>query len=203
VSALTPSLNTIPPTYGVSIMSAVNSTTLQAREDRAIYRAMKFLENRLKAPGQVLTSPDAVRQFLTLRLAGEEREVFTALWLDTQHRVITVDNLFYGTLSETSVYPREVVKRGLALNAAAVILAHNHPGGSPNPSLADKLITSSLQYLLGLMEMRILDHFIVGHDSVFSFAENGLMSQKDTLAEKEPPKPKNKTRKISAKKAKE
>jgi DNA repair protein RadC len=184
-------------------MSAVNSTTLQAREDRAIYRAMKFLENRLKAPGQVLTSPDAVRQFLTLRLAGEEREVFTALWLDTQHRVITVDNLFYGTLSETSVYPREVVKRGLALNAAAVILAHNHPGGSPNPSLADKLITSSLQYLLGLMEMRILDHFIVGHDSVFSFAENGLMSQKDTLAEKEPPKPKNKTRKISAKKAKE
>jgi DNA repair protein RadC len=193
----------MPPKIEVSIMSAVNSTTLQAREDRTIYRAMKLLENRLKAPGQVLTAPDAVRQFLTLRLAGEEREVFVALWLDTQHRVITVDNLFYGTLSKTSVYPREVVKRGLALNAAAVILAHNHPYGSPNPSLADKLITSSLQYLLGLMEMRILDHFIVGHGWVFSFAENGLMSQKDTLAEKEPPKPKNKTRKISAKKAKE
>jgi DNA repair protein RadC len=193
----------MPPKIEVSIMSAVNSTTLQAREDRTIYRAMKLLENRLKAPGQVLTAPDAVRQFLTLRLAGEEREVFVALWLDTQHRVITVDNLFYGTLSKTSVYPREVVKRGLALNAAAVILAHNHPYGSPNPSLADKLITSSLQYLLGLMEMRILDHFIVGHGWVFSFAENGLMSQKNILAEREPPKPKNKTRKISAKKAKE
>lgn len=158
-------------------MSASNSNTTpqRAREDRAIYRAMRLLEGRLRTPGAPLNSPDTVRQFLTLHLAQQEREIFTALWLDTQRRVLAADDLFMGTLSQTSVYPREVVKRALQLNAAAVIFAHNHPSGVAEPSQADRLLTGALKHALALVDVRVLDHFIVAGARALSFAEGGLL----------------------------
>lgn len=152
-----------------------NITARQAREDRAIYRALRLLEGRLRKPGAMLNSPRAVRQFLTLHLAEQEREVFTALWLDTQHRVVAADDLFMGTLSQTSVYPREVVKRALQLNAASVIFAHNHPSGAAEPSQSDRLLTDALKQSLAMIDVRVLDHFIVAGANTLSFAERGLL----------------------------
>jgi DNA repair protein RadC len=125
--------------------------------------------------GDALNSPRAVRDYLQLLLAGRQQEVFAVLFLDTQHRVIATEELFHGTLSQTSVYPREVVKRALALNAAAVILAHNHPSGVAEPSSADELITGVLKQALALVDVRVLDHFIVAAGATLSFAERGLL----------------------------
>ncbi len=125
--------------------------------------------------GDVLNAPGAVRDYLQLRLRSRQQEVFVALFLDTQHRVLAVEELFQGTLSQTSVYPREVVKRALAHNAAAVIFAHNHPSGIAEPSHADELITSILKQALSLVEVRVLDHFIVAGGATLSFAERGLL----------------------------
>ena len=125
--------------------------------------------------GDALNSPRAVRDYLQLLLAGRQQEVFVVLFLDTQHRVIATEELFHGTLSQTSVYPREVVKRALALNAAAVILAHNHPSGVAEPSSADELITGVLKQALALVDVRVLDHFIVAAGTTLSFAERGLL----------------------------
>jgi DNA repair protein RadC len=123
----------------------------------------------------VFDSPQAVRDYLRLQLGGLEHEVFAALFLDAQHRLIAYEPLFRGTLSQTSVYPREVLKRTLALNAAALILAHNHPSGVAEPSRADEHLTQSLKSALALIDVRVLDHFIVGSQQVLSFAERGLM----------------------------
>lgn len=125
--------------------------------------------------GDALDSPRAVRDYLQLTLAGRQQEVFMVLFLDTQHRVIAAEELFHGTLSQTSVHPREVVKRALALNAAAVILAHNHPSGVAEPSSADELITGVLKQALALVDVRVLDHFIVATGTTLSFAERGLL----------------------------
>ncbi|MEQ1555430.1 MAG: DNA repair protein RadC [Gallionella sp.] len=125
--------------------------------------------------GDMLNSPKAVRDYLRLLLGTRQQEVFVALFLDTQHRVLAVEELFQGTLSQTSVYPREVVKRALAHNAAAVIFAHNHPSGIAEPSHADELITRILKQALALVEVRVLDHFIVAGDATLSFAERGLL----------------------------
>ena len=125
--------------------------------------------------GDALNSPRAVRDYLRLLLGGRQQEVFLALFLDTQHRVITSEELFHGTLIQTSVYPREVVKRALAHNAAAVILAHNHPSGVAEPSQADQLLTAALKQALGLVDVRVLDHFIVAGGQTLSFAEKGLI----------------------------
>jgi len=158
-----------------------NTTPQQAREDRAIYRAMRLLEGRLRSPGDQFRSPYAVRQFLTLRLAQEEREVFSALWLDAQHRLIAADDLFFGTLTQTSVYPREVVKRCLQLNAAAVIFAHNHPSGITTPSASDMILTDVLKQALSLVDVRVLDHFIVAGATALSMLEDGaLMEERPT-----------------------
>jgi len=117
-----------------------------------------------------------VRDWLRLRLAPLHHEVFLALWLDAQNRLIADDELFRGTLTQTSVYPREVVKQALARNAAAVILAHNHPSGVAEPSAADELLTRSLKQALQLVDVRLLDHFIVaGNAPPLSFAERGLL----------------------------
>lgn len=158
-------------------MAALNSTitTRQAREDRAIYRAMGLLKKRLRKPGEAFSSPRSVRDFLTLNLAGYDREVFSTLWLDAQHCLIEAEHLFAGTLSQTSVYPREVVKRALHHNAAAVILAHTHPSGVAKPSNADQLLTDALKQALALVDVRVLDHFIVAGSNTFSFAEKGLL----------------------------
>lgn len=125
--------------------------------------------------GEALNSPRAVREYLQLLLGGRQQEVFLVLFLDTQHRVIASEELFRGTLSQTSVYPREVVKRTLAHNAAAVILAHNHPSGVAEPSQADRLLTDALKQALSLVDVRVLDHFVVAGGQTLSFAEKGLI----------------------------
>lgn len=122
-----------------------------------------------------LTSPRAVRDYLRLALGGREQEVFVVLLLDAQHRVIATEELFRGTLTQTSVYPREVVKCALRHNAAAVIFAHNHPSGVAEPSHADEILTRSLKSALALVDVQVLDHFIVAGTRTMSFAERGLI----------------------------
>jgi DNA repair protein RadC len=110
-----------------------------------------------------------------LAIADREHEVFVCLWLDAQHRVLRFEELFRGTLTQTSVYPREIVKAGLRANAAAVIFAHNHPSGAAQPSQADELLTRNLKDALALVEVKVLDHFIVAGPHALSFAERGLL----------------------------
>jgi DNA repair protein RadC len=124
---------------------------------------------------ECLTSPGAVRDLLKLKLAALPHEVFICIYLDAQHRVITIEEAFRGTLTQTSVYPREVVKAALRANAAAVIFAHNHPSGVAQPSQADELLTRSLREALSLVDVKVLDHFIVAGTSCLSFAERGLL----------------------------
>lgn len=123
----------------------------------------------------VFDAPDAVKQFLRLKLAGLTHEVFAVMFLDAQHRLIAMEEMFRGTLTQTSVYPREIVKRGLDLGAAAVILAHNHPSGVAEPSRSDELLTQALKSALALVDMRVLDHLVVGSGEVVSLAERGLL----------------------------
>lgn len=122
-----------------------------------------------------LSSPRAVRDYLRLTLAGREHEVFLALFLDAQNRVIAAEELFRGTLTQTSVYPREVVKRSLYHNAAGVIFAHDHPSGVAEPSHADETLTQALKQALSLVDVKVLDHFIVARTSALSFSERGLI----------------------------
>ena len=125
--------------------------------------------------GAPLTSPGAVRDYLRLALGGRPHEVFVCIWLDAQHRVGKCEELFRGTLTQTSVYPREIVKAALAANAAAVIFAHNHPSGVAQPSQADELLTRNLKDALALVDVKVLDHFIVAGPQAISFAERGLL----------------------------
>jgi DNA repair protein RadC len=122
-----------------------------------------------------LTSPAAVRDYLAAQLRHRQREVFCCLYLDSQHRVIAFEELFEGTLNAASVYPREVVRAALQRGAAAVILAHNHPSGVSEPSQADIWITERLQQALALVDIKVLDHMIVGEGAALSFAERGLL----------------------------
>jgi DNA repair protein RadC len=163
-----------------------HSTTLGAEQEVHIYAVpdrllaarellRRALEEELSESAIGMTSPAAVRDYLRLFLGGQEYESFVALWLDAQNRLIAGIELFRGTVTQTSVYPREVVKAGLRLNASAVILAHNHPSGHPEPSRADELLTSELKNALALVDIRVLDHFIVADTAVMSFAERGLI----------------------------
>ena len=146
---------------------------------RAQFEAVIELARRSIAQGlkekSALTSPGAVRDYLRLALGGRPHEVFVCLWLDAQHRVIDFEEPFRGTLTQTSVYPREIVKAALARNAAAVIFAHNHPSGAAQPSQADELLTRNLKEALALVEVKVLDHFIVAGNQAISFAERGLL----------------------------
>lgn len=123
----------------------------------------------------VLSSPKQVRDYLMLKLGALQREVFLLLLLDAQNRVIAQETLFEGTLTQTSVYPREVVKRALHHNAASVIFAHNHPSGVAEPSRADEMLTQSLKQALALVDVRVLDHFIVAGNTTLSFVERDLL----------------------------
>jgi len=143
-------------------------------DDRVIEKALAILEKRAKY-GCALTSPGAVRDYLRLALAGLEHEVFMVVHLDAQHRVVAAEELFRGTLTQTSVYPREVVKAALRANAAAVIFAHNHPSGVAQPSQADELLTRNLKDALALVDVKVLDHFVVAGPQALSFAERGLL----------------------------
>lgn len=127
------------------------------------------------ATGNALASPGAVRDYLRLTLENRGREVFMAVLLDAQNRVIAHEELFQGTLTQTSVYPREVVKCAMRHNAAAVIFAHNHPSGVAEPSQADQTLTDTLKRALALVDVRVLDHFVIGRGGVTSFAERGLI----------------------------
>ena len=122
-----------------------------------------------------MAAPHAVRDYLKLRRVSLDHEELHVLWLDAQNRVIAFDALFTGTITQTAIYPREVVKAGLAHNASAVVLAHNHPSGIPEPSEADRLLTQELKSALALVDIRVLDHFIVAGDLSVSFAERGLL----------------------------
>ena len=162
----------------------VESTSLLIRDAQGEYRAAtsdevltaarRVLSHRVRR-GTALTSPQTVRDQLRLNLGLLEHEVFVALLLDSQHRLIEYVELFRGTLAQTSVYPREVVKIALMRNAAAMIFAHNHPSGVPEPSRADELLTQSLKQALALVDVRVLDHFIVAGAEIVSFAERGLL----------------------------
>jgi DNA repair protein RadC len=136
--------------------------------------ARRALREQLGA-GAALTAPGAVRDYLRLALGNRPYETFLCLHLDAQHRVLGVEELFRGTLTQTSVYPREVVKAALAANAAAIIFAHNHPSGVAQPSQADELLTRQLKDALALVDIRVLDHFIVAGNQALSFAERGLL----------------------------
>lgn len=143
-------------------------------EEELLGFATELLSSRFTR-GEVIQSPQASRDFLTFRLAREERELFGVVFLDSQHRVLAYEVLFQGSISSSSVHPREVVKRCLVLNAAAVVLAHNHPSGEPEPSPADRAITERLVQALDLIEVRVLDHFVVGGARTVSFAERGWL----------------------------
>jgi DNA repair protein RadC len=136
--------------------------------------ARRTLAAQLRA-APVFGSPQAVKDYLQLQLGQRPHEVFAVLFLDTQHRLLAFEELFRGTLGQASVYPREVVKRALALNAAAAILAHNHPSGVAEPSRADELLTQTLRSALALVDVKLIDHFVVGHGAVVSFAESGRL----------------------------
>ncbi len=143
-------------------------------QDALIASALKVLEERLSY-GVSLSAPADVKNYLRLRLGGEEREVFTAVWLDAQNRVRVVEDLFVGTLTQTSVYPREVVKSALRHNACSVVFSHNHPSGVSEPSTADRNLTRHLTDALAHVDVRVLDHIIVTASDAVSFAERGYI----------------------------
>jgi DNA repair protein RadC len=145
----------------------------QISESEILDQAAEIISNRYLR-GDVLTSPQATKEYLTYKIGNYDREVFAVLLLDNQNRLLKFEELFFGTIDSASVYPREVVKSVLSINAAAVIFAHNHPSGNTTPSESDKRITQRLKDALALIDVRVLDHFIVGSDCI-SFAERGLI----------------------------
>lgn len=157
-----------------------------ADEDRVPYTAhpqiaaakelyIRAMQEDMGEVRDCMSSPEAVTSYLRGRLAGMEHEVFWCLWLDTRNRLIVAEELFRGTLSQTSVYPREVIKHALAHNAAAVIVAHNHPSGEAEPSRSDEMLTKSLISALAMVDVRLLDHFVVAGNKTTSFAARGLL----------------------------
>ncbi|WP_447876544.1 RadC family protein [Serratia fonticola] len=151
------------------------STALPLPAQRTVKRALSLLEKYLREPGAAFTSTGAVRDWLRLQLAGLEREVFVVVYLDNQHRLLACETLFTGSIRSTEVHPREVVKVALRHNAAAVILAHNHPSGMAEPSQADRIITDRVKTALALVDVHVLDHLIIGGLDVVSFAERGWL----------------------------
>jgi len=145
-----------------------------ARADEVLQQARRVLSQRVRR-GATMSSPQAVKDYLRVEIGVLDHEVFCVLFLDAQHRVITLKQMFRGTVTQTSVYPREVVKESLSLNAAAVVLAHNHPSGSAEPSRADEFLTQTLKTALALVDVRVLDHLVVAGADVCSFAERGLL----------------------------
>ncbi|HBO3907238.1 RadC family protein [Pseudomonas aeruginosa] len=147
---------------------------MPATADQILEAARQVIDRKIPR-GALFTSPELVKDYLCAKLAGFEHEVFAALFLDTKHRLIEYIELFRGTIDSASVYPREVVKEALRVNAAAVIFSHNHPSGNPEPSQADKLLTQRLKEALALVDVRVLDHIVVGGQGTVSFAERGLL----------------------------
>ena len=153
------------------LLSAISGLTPYAQ--RTIRRAINLLDKYLRQPGISFTSSTAARDWLRLHLAGQEREVFMVLYLNNQHRLLESETLFAGSINHVQVHPREVVKSALRFNAAAVVLAHNHPSGDPEPSKADRQMTNKLKEVLALVDVNTLDHLVIGSDGIVSFAERG------------------------------
>ena len=147
---------------------------LPASADQIIEAARQVIDQKMQR-GVSFTSPTLVKEYLVTKLSGFEHEVFAVLFLDSQHRLIEYSEMFRGTIDSASVYPREVLKEAMRCNAGAVILAHNHPSGNPEPSSADKALTARLKEALALIDVRTLDHIIVAGADTTSFAERGLL----------------------------
>ena len=153
----------------------LTADTLSGEEqDEVVNLALDVLKRR-NAGGNALASPDAVRKMLQLKVGERHNEVFGCLWLDNRHRLIGDEELFFGTIDGASVHPRVVIQRAMAKNAAAVVFYHNHPSGVAEPSRADRAITQRLTDVLQVIDVRVLDHWIISHSEVVSLAEQGLM----------------------------
>ena len=148
---------------------------LPLRAQRTVQHALALLDRHLRETGVAFTSTQAARDWLKLKMAGLEREEFMVLYLNQQNQLLAHETLFTGTINSTEVHPREVVKRALYFNAAAVLFAHNHPSGDTTPSQADKAVTQRLVQALQLVDIRVPDHLIVGGPQILSFAEHGLL----------------------------
>ena len=162
--------------HGLALANAprvLSDDAIRAREDRVITRALKALDRRARIPGQSLGDVSTCEAFFRLRLGGEAREHFEVAFLDGQHRLIAVERLFSGSVSGAEVHPRVVVQRALALNAVSVLMAHNHPSGNTEPSAADRAVTARLKSSLQLVEVRLLDHFVVTATQAVSMAARG------------------------------
>lgn len=144
-------------------------------DDRSIRRALRIIETRARKPGTPFTKAEQAGAYFRLRLAQLEHEVFSVAFLTEQHALIACEDMFRGSLTQASVYPREVVKRALELNAAAVVFAHNHPSGTSDPSRADELLTQALKSALALVSVRVLDHIVVTATDAVSMASRGLL----------------------------
>lgn len=149
------------------------TSVLTPYAQRTIRRAINLLDKYLRQPGIAFTSSTTARDWLRLLLAGQEREVFMVLYLDSQHCLLESETLFAGSINHVQVHPREVVKSALRFNAAAVVLAHNHPSGDPEPSQCDRNITGRLKEALALVDVNTLDHLVIGSEGIVSFAERG------------------------------
>lgn len=145
------------------------------KDEAILAKAAAIFERRARAASDALTSPEAVRGWVKCKIAILEHEVFGCIWLNAQNQVIDYREMFRGTLTQTSVYPREVAKEALKFNAAAVILVHNHPSGTAEPSHADEALTRNLKMTLAMVDVKVLDHFVVTVSKVTSFAERGLL----------------------------
>jgi DNA repair protein RadC len=170
--------STQPDLFPLQVVSSVCSsfpTTLSPYAQRTIRRAIRLLEKYLKQPGIAFSSSEFTRDWLRLQLSGLEREVFMVLLLDNQNRLLAHETLFNGTIGHVEVQPREIVKAALRCNAAAMVLAHNHPSGDAEPSKNDRHITQKIKEALTLVDVRLLDHLVVGFHNVVSFAERGWL----------------------------
>ena len=163
------------PAYGAGAGVLSFRHGLGVRECDTIDRALAIVGRCLREPGAVLGDPATVTEYIRLHIGGEGREVFCVLYLDVQSRFLAFDRMFIGTLNQTSVYPREVVTAALRYGAHSVILAHNHPSGSVQPSVADQMLTQTLKSALSLVDVRVLDHVIVSGKKSLSMAMHGLM----------------------------
>lgn len=154
----------------------MNITEIRAAytDDVLVQIAEQIMLERMNA-SQIFQAPNEVKAFLRFNMGSEQREHFAIMFLDAQHRLIKFERMFSGTNNQTSVYPREVARQALLMNAAALILAHNHPSGNPEPSFADEALTKEIKKVCDLISVRVLDHFVVSATSTVSFAERGLM----------------------------
>ena len=164
----------MPVVINDSCLESLSDISVQ-NEDWIIQQAIVLLERRVFKAGPRLERPAAVRDYLRVKLVAEPNEIFVVVFMNSMHDVLAVEPMFHGTINATSVYPRVVLQRALQLNAAAVIFAHQHPSGTTEPSNADRVLTEQLKTALALIDVRVLDHFVIGQGAPYSFAESGLL----------------------------